>query len=82
MGVYDEGNSVQKQGKRIFIKHILFTTQYGLHALVFPQIIISIHRAMTITWNYHGVRVHYIQLRMEAAQGSGYSHLFYCQGKT
>lgn len=83
MGVYDEGNQAQKQRKSIFIKHILFTAQYGLRALGYLRIIIiSIHRAMIITWNYHGVRIHYIQLRMETVQGIGYSHFVYCREKT
>lgn len=57
MGFYNEGNKVQKQSKSIFIRPVLFTLQYGLHALTYQQIIlVSIHRPMTITWNYHRVR--------------------------
>lgn len=78
-----EENQAQKQKKNIFIKHIPFTAQYGLHALTYQQIIsISINRAMTITWNYHGVRIHYIQLKMETAQGIGYCHFIYCREKS
>ena len=82
MGVYDEGNQAQKQRKSIFIKHILFTAQYGLRALGYLRIIIiSTHRAMMNTQNYHGVRIHYIQLRTETAQGIGYSHFFIAEEK-